>query len=107
MGLKILTAPSRVVSKTLETNNIITSYEWFYDTNAAYEARLPQITQFNGFLKEELSSSEKSKTRVDLGAIQQSCRDLVSKYNANSQKMNKKIFKGWSLPYDLKISTCD
>ena len=32
---KAATVPSRVISKTLDTNNVIQTYEWFYDTNAA------------------------------------------------------------------------
>jgi len=102
----LATAPSRVINKTLETNNIIQSYEWFYDVNAAYVARSTQVDQFIKLYESETDKAEKSRLRIDMSAIQQSCRDLVTKYNANSEKMNKSIFKGWSLPDSLTITTC-
>lgn len=103
----VATAPSRVINKTLETDNIIQSYEWFYDVNASYEAKLGQIVQFKQFYSEETDSGEKSRLRIDMAAIQQTCRDLTEKYNANSEKMNKSIFKGWSLPATLNQHTCN
>lgn len=102
-----LTAPARVANKTLQTDNIIQSYEWFYDVNAAFEARANQIQQFRALLASEESTDEKRRLRIDMTAMQQTCRDLVTKYNANSEKMNKSIFKGWSLPEALNIQTCE
>jgi len=102
---KAATAPSRVMSQALETDNIVQSYEWFYDVNAAYDARLSQVETHKGWLLD--SDGKESRTlRIELGAMQQTCRDLATKYNANSQKMNKKYFKGWSLPHVLDQSTC-
>lgn len=103
----VVSAPGRVLSKTMQTDNIIQSYEWFYDVNAGYDARLGQIKQFKAFYHEETDKGEKSRLRIDLASVQQTCRDLATKYNANSQKMNKSIFKGWTLPDVLKQSTCE
>ena len=104
---KVATAPGRVLNKTLETNNIIDSYEWFYDTNAAFISRQNQVVQYNTMYAEEEDKSEKRKIRTELAAMQQTCRDLVTKYNANSEKMNKSIFKGWELPHSLYIEDCN
>ncbi len=106
-ALTVATAPGRVLVKTLDTNNIIQSYEWFYDVNASYRAKVGQISQFKEFLNEEEDKAEKRKLRIESAAIQQVCRNLVEKYNANSTKMNKSIFKGWSLPVALNQSTCN
>lgn len=103
----ILTAPSRVINKTLETENIIESYEWFYDVNAGFEARSAQVAEFVTLQSEATSDGDKSKLRTELSAMRQSCRQLATKYNANSEKMNKSIFKGWSLPATLSIQTCE
>lgn len=103
----VATAPGRVISKTLETDNIIQSYEWFYDVNAAYIARVNQIKDFETFLADESNDvKEKRLLRVEVSAVRQSCRDLVTKYNANSEKMNKSIFKGWALPETLGVVSC-
>lgn len=103
----VATAPGRVVKKTLDTNNIIQSYEWFYDVNAAFNARVNQVKQFKSLFNNEPDSSEKNRLRIELTAIQQTCRELATKYNANSEKMNKSIFKGWSLPKKLLINNCE
>lgn len=103
----VASAPGRVIQKTMDTNNIIQSYEWFYDVDASYKSRYNQISQFKSLLSSETDSSEKSRIRIDLAAIQQTCRDLSTKYNANSEKMNKAVFKGWSLPERLSINSCE
>lgn len=105
--MSALTAPSRVINKTLETNNIIHNYEWFHDTNAAYLTRVNQIRDYRGFLKDEKDNLERNRLRVELAAIQQTCRDLVTRYNANSIKTNRSIFKGREAPENLDINTCE
>ena len=103
---KVATAPARVLSKTMDTNNIIQSYEWFYDVNAAFDARRAQVVQFKGLFETEEDKDERSRLRIDMAAQQHSCRVLATKYNANSQKMNKSIFKGWTLPDTLNMQLC-
>lgn len=103
----VATAPGRVISKTMQTDNIIQSYEWFYDINASYAAKTGQIRQFKKFYSSETDRKEKSRLRIEMAAIQQVCRNLTEKYNANSQKMNKSVFKGWTLPGVLNQSTCE
>jgi hypothetical protein len=101
------TAPGRVINKTLSTDNIITSYEWFHDSNAQFKSRVAQISSHKYLIKEETNPQEKSRLNIDLSAMKQSCRDLAVRYNANSQKMNKSIFKGDSLPETLNIQLCE
>lgn len=103
----IATVGQRVASKTLETNNVITSYEWFYDASGQLDARSRQIRQYQNFYSEAEDPAERNRLRIDMAAVQQSCRDLAAKYNANSQKMNRSIFKGWSLPDAFSPSFCE
>lgn len=100
------TAPAKVITKTLDTDNIIQSYEWFYDVNASYTARYAQVIQYKDFLSNETDKDERYRMRTELAAMQQTCRVLATKYNANSEKMNKSIFKGWELPATLSYSNC-
>ena len=98
-------APSKIAIKTLETDNIIHNYEWFHDVNASYQSRLGQISTHTGWLKDS-EGHEAVNLRIELGAMQQTCRDLVTKYNANSEKINRGVFKGWSLPESLNSLSC-
>lgn len=100
-------APGRVVNKTLGTDNIISSYEWFYDTNAQFDARRGQIKAHAALAKTEEDAKERSRLNIELGAMRQSCRDLATKYNANSEKANKSIFKSRGLPETLQLNECE
>lgn len=102
----VATAPGRVIQKALETDNIIHNYEWFHDYHAAYQAKMGQIRDHSG-LVDGSSGSEKSRLAIELAAIRQTCRELVTRYNANSTKTNRSIFKGRTAPAELEILTCD
>jgi len=103
----VATAPGKVVQKTFQADNIITNYEWYYDTHAAYEARLGQITDHSSYLEAEEDRIEIQRLRIELTAMRQSCRDLATKYNANSQKVNKSIFKGGAVPETIEKEKCN
>lgn len=97
----------QVVSKTLDADNVITTYEWFHDAHGQYMARVSQITQTAAFYNGEQDAGERTRLRVDLGAQQQSCRDLVARYNANATKSNRSIFQGSALPEKLDPASCE
>lgn len=103
----VATAPSRVINKTLQTDNIIFNYERFFDINANYKARIGQIKQYKTFFESEKDPAEKTRLRTEMAAMQQSCRDLANEYNADSQKMNRSLFKDKDLPYELSTSDCE
>lgn len=102
----MVTAPGRVVSKTLGTNNIINNYEWYHDAYGRFEARVTQIGQFQDLLADEQAGAERNRLRIDLTGMQQVCRELAEQYNANARKLNKGIFRGWSLPETLDQTNC-
>lgn len=103
----VATAPGRVINKTLGTENIISSYEWFYDVNAQFDSRVGQIREHAALVKAEGDGKERSRLQIELSAMRQSCRDLATKYNANSEKANKSLFKSRGLPETLSTTTCE
>jgi hypothetical protein len=100
----VVTAPSRVINKTLETNNIISNYEFFHDANNQILARVAQVAEHKSLLTDVSDAAEKNRLRIELSAIKQSCRDLAGKYNANSAKVNRSIFKGRDAPETINLS---
>ena len=96
-----------LVSKTANSDNVIHNYEWFHDTNAAFEAKVSQIQQHNEDFIAETDSKYKDKLRTELRGMQQICRELAQKYNANSTKINRGIFKGTTLPEYLDEGECE
>lgn len=103
--LSVISAPGRVIQETLKTNNIIENYEMFYDLKTGYERRVADIGAHTGLVS-DATGAEQNRLKIELAGLQQTCRDLVARYNSASQKMNQNLFKANDLPYELDINTC-
>lgn len=103
----VATAPSRVIQRTLETDNIISNYEWYHDAYATYLSRINQIAAHRKLIETAGSDGERQRLRIDLAGMQQSCRTLATQYNANATKTNKSIFMGREAPPYLNMSDCE
>lgn len=104
---KAVNSAAGVANKTLDSNNVIANYEWFYDTSAQFGARVGQIRAHMELVNDESDAKERSRLSIELSAMRQSCRDMASKYNANSEKMNRSLFKAKSLPETLSLNQCE
>jgi hypothetical protein len=102
----VATAPGRVIQRTMETSNIISTYEGFHDRWKGYESRLAQIVVTSRDLNAETDPSEKVRLRVELNAQRQSCRDIASRYNSDAAKTNRSIFMGRDAPPELNMASC-
>lgn len=103
----VVSAPSRVINRTLTTSNILTNYEMFHDEDQQFIARVNQIGEHRGDLKTETDPAERTRLRMEMEAQQQSCRELAADYNSNSLKLNRALFKDRGLPSALDASTCE
>lgn len=103
----VATAPGRVVSKTMQTDNIISTYEGFFAHKAAYDGRLGQIKSHTKLIEANADPAEASRLRIELAAMQQSCREMAIKYNADAAMMNKSLFRDGKLPSTLSELECD
>jgi hypothetical protein len=110
-GMRLLfVAPNAavgVVEKTLDPNNIVHKYEWFFDTAGVINARVAQLQAHKKLVDTEPDAKEKSRLRIELAGVQQSCRDLVQSYNANASKVNVSIFKTDATPVSFSASICE
>ena len=105
---RVATVSVRVVEEMVDTKNVIyTNYEWFHDSFQAWGALLPRITQHPFFSTAKIDAMERNRLRVEMDAIQQTCRELVARYNSNSAKLTRAIFKEWSLPEELNPFSCE
>jgi len=95
-----------VISRTLEPDNIISTYEGFHDRWKAFEARKSQIASYQAVI-DGSTGSEKTTALVEQQAMMQSCREIAAAYNANSDKINKSIFKGNAAPERLNQEDCN
>ena len=104
--LSVLTAPGRVLTETMGTKNIINNYEMFFDLNAGYERRMGDIAGHKDAVA-TATGDEKNRLTVELLGMKNTCRDLVTRYNAESAKQNRALFKAANLPGELDINTCN
>lgn len=102
-----LTSAENVAKKTLDADNVIHNYEWFHDVDNQVKSRVSQIAAHREILSGETDGPEKRSLRIELAAMQQSCRDLVAQYNANSTKINRNIFRGRTAPEALDSNICE
>ena len=107
MGTKLATTPGQIITDTLDADNVVRNYEWFHDVNASYRAKLGQIATHKTILAETTDQKETARLRIELAAMQQTCRELVTRYNANATKTNRSIFMGREAPPSLEIETCE
>jgi hypothetical protein len=103
----LLMQPGRIISKTLDANNVIQKYEWFYDAAGTFKAKTSQVRQYKELWSKETDEVEKRRLRIDMAAIQQSCRDLGQRYNANALKANQSIFIGRDAPSNVPVGDCE
>jgi len=96
-----------VYNRTANPDNVIHNYEYFHDAHENIEAKQRNITGHRALIQTETDAAEIRRLRMELTAIQMSCRDLVAKYNANSNKANRSIFMGNSLPDNVNLSVCE
>lgn len=107
VGISILNKPAALVSKATDTTKMLQNYEWFYEAANNFNARTKQVTSYKTLLTEETDKAEKSRLRIDLSAVQQSCRELASKYEAQSGKIHVGYLKSNSLPESLNAKECE
>lgn len=110
----VYTAPSRVISQTMGTNNIINNYEWFKrqynDIQAVDKKIIFAETQFNDFNAAAGPRStwtfedktESARLMSIVTGLKSNRESMVSLYNARSQMANRSIFKTNDLPENIE-----
>jgi type IV secretory pathway component VirB8 len=111
LGIRIMfvvpNAAVGVVEKTLDPNNIVHKYEWFFNTAGAINARVAQLKAHKVLVEGETDAKEKQRLRIELVGQQQSCRDMVQSYNMTASKANVSIFKTDATPVSFSPSICE
>lgn len=105
--LALITLPGRLANRTLDTTNVVASYERFFDLEQNWRARLAQIRDTARQLQAETDPAERARLRTDLGAVRQSCRELSASYNADSAKVTTGTFRARGLPATLDPQACE
>lgn len=99
-----------VANQTLQADNIIFNYEMFYDVSEQFKARTADIATHDELVataKAEDDKVELRRLRMEFAALKSVCRQMASSYNADSQKINRRIFKDNNLPHTLNLSDCE
>lgn len=99
-----------VAQRTLDADNIIFNYEQFFDVSEQFKAKTRDIGVHNVLIataKAEGDKDELRRLRMEHAALMSSCRALAASYNADSQKLNRILFKDRDLPHHLPLADCD
>ena len=103
----VFTKPVALLNKATDTTKMLANYEWFYEASNNFQSRVAQVKQFKTLVAGETDKGELSRLRVDLSAVQQSCRDLSAKYSAQSGKLHVGYMKSNTLPETLNMKECE
>lgn len=107
LACRACTVAEGIEDRVTDPDKIIHDYEWFHTASTRVESRVAQVSATREMIATEADAGEVRRLKVELAGQQQSCRELVADYNANSQKMTVGIFKGWSLPDSIDPSECE
>jgi hypothetical protein len=107
LAVAMVNKPAALASKATDTTAMLRNYEWFHEAASNYVARTAQVRSFKTLLAQEPDKGEQSRLRVDLAAVQQSCRDLAAKYEAQTGKIHVGYLKSKSLPESLNQKECE
>jgi hypothetical protein len=105
----VVTAPGRVITKTLETDNIIGNYEWFkrqYNDIKAIETRMAIARKTVKDFSQEVpvavrtfeDKQQYNRLMIILQGLEGQWTVMVAEYNSRSQMANRSIFKTGELP---------
>lgn len=103
-ALNILSQPGRIITKTLDADNVIFNYEYFRDKYAAIEGMQPQIDAVQAE-RDAIASTYgtpatwssdtqalHAKLSAQLTGLTNKRTRMVQEYNGNASKANKSIF---------------
>lgn len=106
-----VTLPGRsalgVAERTLDSGNVLRSYERFHDLRRAFEARASQARETQALLDGERDAAERGRLGIEARSQRQSCREIAAAYNADAAKLNRAIFRDAALPERLDESACE
>lgn len=112
-AVMISTLPSRIVNKTLDTNNVIQNYEWFKQQYQDILAIDQKIATFKLDIESfEASAGPRDTWKFDdrqewnrinsvVSGLTSQKASMVAEYNAKSQMANRNLFKTNDLPEQL------
>ena len=112
---KIASQPAKIVSKTMDADNVIHNYEWFKQTAEDITATISKIKtsqeQIDSFVSVAgprtawtfEDKTEYSRLASVVTGLKNYRDDLAATYNARSKMINRNIFEGdTSLPYFIR-----
>lgn len=101
----LVTLPMGIIGKVATPDNVLTNYSRFHDLHGVHKMRIAQIKDYRTITP--LDAADASRIRIEIAAMQQTCREAATRYNADAAKVHVGIFKGQSLPETLSVAACD
>lgn len=96
-----------LVDKATNTDKMLANYEWFQESATAFDARVRQIRAHEKLIVAETDRAEMARLRIELSAMQQTCRDLAARYSAKTNEIHVGYLKGRNLPEHLSSEQCE
>ena len=102
-----VTKTASLVDKATNTDKMLANYEWFNESATAFDARVKQIRVQRKMFDDETDKGERQRLRMELSAVQQTCRDLAARYAAKTNEIHVGYLKSKNLPETLSAEQCE
>jgi hypothetical protein len=91
LGMKVALTPLDLISKTVNADQIIANYQWFYDQKSQIDATTAKwrIAEKAGM--------------VEANGIQMVLMSMIGEYNSRSKQINRNMWKAQDLPYQMSM----
>lgn len=109
-GLAV-TAQARVQNADLQTDNIISKQNYFFEVNQQYNVSIAAIARYDKQLSTDRAAKASDAVITSdldgLRANQQTCTNIAGDYDGQAQSYNAGQFRSISLPQRLSLEACN
>jgi uncharacterized membrane protein len=103
---KVASTPGKVIEKVTNVENVLNSYNQFFEVNNAYQSRLQDIKNYTDLLNNEKDEDQQRMYRQNITAMRSVCINMANKYNSSAINKTTSWFKDSNLPDSLNVDNC-
>lgn len=103
----VATTPARAINEVVRTENVLNSYESFYNYRQRFQTRVADVQNWTAQNEAETDPVQRRVNATNILAMQSACRDLANKYNADAENLTSAWFRDGRLPQTLNVEECE
>ena len=96
--------PFNLAKKVINTDKIVSNYEWYYDAYSQIKSYDEQIKESEININNYDKSSDLYERKViELDGMKKVRQNLIAEYNSKSKQITRNLWKSKDLPYQINL----